>query len=107
MGSLGGLVMGSRLKGSDLRAWHRSWTDCGLLGSNGLLGRTRLPPPANFCRERRASVQIKIVSLRGSLAARKAGIIDCARTVQESNVFNPFELSLSEKQIPRFVGNVS
>ena len=32
---------------------------------------------------------------------------DCAPTVQESNVFNPFELSLSEKQIPRFVGNVS
>ena len=25
----------------------------------------------------------------------------------ESNVFNRFELSLSEKQIPRFVGNVS
>ncbi len=25
----------------------------------------------------------------------------------ESNVFNPFELSLSEKQIPRFVGNIS
>jgi hypothetical protein len=27
--------------------------------------------------------------------------------VQESNVFNRFELSSSEKQIPRFVGNVS
>ena len=31
----------------------------------------------------------------------------CVRTVPESNVFNRFELSLSEKQIPRFVGNVS
>src|SRR5260370_10937157 len=31
----------------------------------------------------------------------------CASTVPESNAFNPFELSLSEKQIPRFVGNVS
>ena len=33
--------------------------------------------------------------------------IHCAKTVPESNVFNPFELSLSEKQIPRFVGNIS
>jgi len=32
---------------------------------------------------------------------------DCAPTVQESNVFIPFGLRLSEKQIPRFVGNVS
>jgi hypothetical protein len=32
---------------------------------------------------------------------------DCARTVHESNAFNPFGLALSEKQIPRFVGNVS
>jgi hypothetical protein len=31
----------------------------------------------------------------------------CAKTVPESNVFNPFELALSEKQMPRFVGNVS
>jgi hypothetical protein len=31
---------------------------------------------------------------------------DCARTVHEWNVFNPFLLALSEKQIPRFVGNV-
>ena len=31
---------------------------------------------------------------------------DCARTVHEWNVFNPFGLALSEKQIPRFVGNV-
>jgi hypothetical protein len=35
------------------------------------------------------------------------GDLDCAPTVQESDVFNPFELSLSEKQTPRFVGNVS
>ena len=33
--------------------------------------------------------------------------IHCAKTVPESNVFNPFELTLSEKQIPRLVGNVS
>jgi aryl-alcohol dehydrogenase-like predicted oxidoreductase len=32
---------------------------------------------------------------------------NCARTVHESNVFIPFGLLLSEKQIPRFVGNVS
>jgi hypothetical protein len=29
------------------------------------------------------------------------------KTVPEPNAFNPFELSLSEKQIPRLVGNVS
>ena len=29
-----------------------------------------------------------------------------SRTVHESNVFIPFGLLLSEKQIPRFVGNV-
>ena len=33
--------------------------------------------------------------------------IHCAKTVPEANDFNPFELPLSEKQIPRFVGNVS
>jgi hypothetical protein len=33
--------------------------------------------------------------------------LDCAPTVHESNVFIPFGLLLSEKQIPRFVGNVS
>jgi hypothetical protein len=27
--------------------------------------------------------------------------------VQESNVFMPLGLALSEKQVPRFVGNVS
>jgi hypothetical protein len=32
---------------------------------------------------------------------------DRARTVHESNVFIPLGLLLSEKQIPRFVGNVS
>ena len=32
---------------------------------------------------------------------------NCASTVQECNDFNLFEISLSEKQIPRFVGNVS
>ena len=32
---------------------------------------------------------------------------DCAPTVHESNVFIPFGLLLSEKQFPRFVGNVS
>jgi len=37
----------------------------------------------------------------------KAGRFRCAKFVPESNVFTPFELSLSEKQIPRFVGNVS
>jgi hypothetical protein len=40
--------------------------------------------------------------IRGAL-----NLCDCARTVHESHVFIQFELSLSEKQIPRFVGNVS
>jgi hypothetical protein len=31
----------------------------------------------------------------------------CARTVHESNIFNTSELVLSEKQIPRFIGNIS
>jgi len=35
------------------------------------------------------------------------GLRHCARTVQESNVFMPLGLALSEKQVPRFVGNVS
>jgi hypothetical protein len=33
MGSLGELVMGSRLVGSELRAWHRLWTDYGAFGN--------------------------------------------------------------------------
>jgi hypothetical protein len=32
--------------------------------------------------------------------------LNCARTVRESNVFIPFGLLLSERQIARFVGNV-
>ena len=32
---------------------------------------------------------------------------NCARTVQECNVFMPLGIALSEKQIPRCVGNVS
>ena len=32
-----GLVPRSRLVGSDLRAWHRSWTDHGQLGSNPVI----------------------------------------------------------------------
>jgi hypothetical protein len=32
--------------------------------------------------------------------------LDCAPTVQESNVFRALGIALSEKQIPRFVGNV-
>jgi len=31
----------------------------------------------------------------------------CVRSVQKSNVFMPLDIALSEKQIPRFVGNVS
>jgi hypothetical protein len=31
-----GLVVGSRLVGSDPRAWHRLWTDYGALGNNRL-----------------------------------------------------------------------
>jgi len=33
--------------------------------------------------------------------------LDCAPIVHESNVFIPFGLLLSEKQIPRFIGSVS
>ncbi len=32
---------------------------------------------------------------------------DCAATVQESNIFISFGGLSSEKQIPRFVGNIS
>ena len=32
---------------------------------------------------------------------------DCARAVRESGIFIQFELALSEKQILRFIGNVS
>jgi hypothetical protein len=46
------------------------------------------------------------VSTRGSVC-RFFLELNCARTVHESNVFIPFGLLLSEKQIPRFVGNVS
>ena len=46
------------------------------------------------------------VSARGSLY-RFLTDLNCAPTVHESNVFIPFGLLLSEKQIPRFVGNVS
>jgi hypothetical protein len=33
--------------------------------------------------------------------------LNCAPTVHESNVFILFGIALSEKQIPRFIGNVS
>jgi hypothetical protein len=33
--------------------------------------------------------------------------LDCAPTVHESNLFILLGIALSEKQIPRFVGNVS
>jgi hypothetical protein len=35
------------------------------------------------------------------------GDFRCAPTVHESIVFNTLELALSEKQVPRFIGNVS
>ena len=40
--------------------------------------------------------------------ARRDGLmgLDCAPTVHESNVFMLLGIALSEKQIPRFVGNV-
>ena len=44
---------------------------------------------------------------KGFTCCYKSRRLRCAKTVPESNVFNRFELSLSEKQIPRFVGNVS
>ena len=47
------------------------------------------------------------VSTRGSVSVDFMLELNCARTVHESNVFIPFGLLLSEKQIPRFVGNVS
>ena len=37
---------------------------------------------------------------------RKSRRASVQATVQECKVFNRLELSLSEKQIPRFVGNV-
>ena len=57
------------------------------------------------------------LNLRSGVGSRTCSLPDeptshhgkrfCARTVHESNVFIPFGLLLSEKQIPRFVGNVS
>ena len=44
------------------------------------------------------------ISARGSLCT--VSLNPCARTVHEWIVFNLLELALSEKQIPRFVGNV-
>jgi hypothetical protein len=52
------------------------------------------------------SVMHTFVSRRGSLR-RISAEIRCARSVHESNVFSPLGLALSEKQIPRVVGNVS
>jgi hypothetical protein len=37
----------------------------------------------------------------------KSGRATVSRTVQELNVFIPLGIGLSEKQIPRFIGNVS
>jgi len=45
------------------------------------------------------------VSARGSVSEISTEI-HCAPTVHESIDFNTLELALSEKQIPRFVGNV-
>ena len=58
---------------------------------------------AGYCS--RASFE-RLVSL-SSVDNRNAAKCRCAKTVPESNVFDPFELPLSERQIPRFVGDVS
>jgi hypothetical protein len=78
--------------------WAKRPSSNGLLRSNGLLGRTGLPRPANFGRERRASVPIQNVSPRGSLTAAKAAV-PYAKTVPESDVFMLLGLALSEKKI--------
>ena len=44
--------------------------------------------------------------LRGVVYVDRNVFGDCARTVYESNVLRLFGLVLSEKQIPRFVGNI-
>jgi len=46
------------------------------------------------------------VLARGSVSEISTEI-HCAQTVHEPIVFNTLELALSEKQIPRFVVNVS
>ena len=48
-----------------------------------------------------------VIKLFKWLLTETLGAFDCAPTVQESNIFIPFGLLLSEKQIPRFVGTVS
>jgi hypothetical protein len=53
------------------------------------------------------SVPIQTVSPRGSPHCYKSRRVPCAKTVPESDVFMPLGLALSEKQVPRFVGNVS
>ena len=53
----------------------------------------------------RGSAFVRILNLCNA-GSRKAGV-GCAPTVQKCIVFKRFELPLSEKQVPRFVGNVS
>src|SRR6267378_211041 len=71
---LGGLVPGSPLVGSDLRAWHRSWSDYGQLGtyraeSSYLVVDGGIPTDAGG-RESRAS-EFRQVFRRGSVATQK------------------------------------
>jgi hypothetical protein len=71
--------------------------------------RTREEEVAALPCEHRVSIHDQIRKAVERLPAKQVFYLvplDCAKTVPKSNDFIPFELSLSEKQIPRFVGNV-
>jgi hypothetical protein len=61
-------------------------------------------PLAEQCPSKEGVMHI-FVSTRGSLHGFLMEL-NCAPTVHESNVFILLGIALSEKQIPRFIGNV-
>jgi hypothetical protein len=84
--------------------------------------RVKRPPPLDAsendrCRFRQGTMEfgpsaMVVFSERfesGALKAMYLGLTfaQCTKIVPESSVFNPFGLSLSERQIPRFIGNAS
>jgi hypothetical protein len=64
--------------------------------------------PRAGCRDRfLTGRQLNFDEQIASHPLQKLVFIYCARTVHESIVFNPFGLAMSEKQILRFIGNIS
>src|SRR6202040_3501982 len=87
-GSMGGLVMETRLVGGDLPAWHRSWTDCGLLGSNGLLGRNGYRSLRILAgNEKPAWCANSNCLTNGFAYCYRSRRVPCAKSVPESDLF--------------------